>query len=57
MHRDMGKPANWSKPKNPKIILRRKEDVLGRSWLRNYKGREHTNTWLRKLLRKIGLVK
>lgn len=56
MHRDMGKPANWSKPENPKIILRRKEDVLGRSWLRNYKGREHTNTWLRKLLRKLGLV-
>ena len=56
MYRDMGKPANWSKPENPKIILRRKEEVLGRSWLRNYKGREHTNTWLRKLLRKIGLV-
>lgn len=57
MTRTMGRPVNWSEPKNPKIILRRKEDVLGRSWLRNYKGREHTNTWFRKLLRKIGLVK
>lgn len=56
MSRVMGKPANWREPQNAKIILRRKEDVLGRSWLRNYKGREHTNTWLRKLLRKIGLV-
>lgn len=56
MRRDMGKPSNWSEPHNAKIVLRRKEDVLGRGWLRNYKGREHTNTWLRKLLRKIGLV-
>ena len=57
MYREMGKPANWHEPKNAKIILRRKEDVLGRNWLRNYKGREHTNTWLRKFLRKIGLIK
>ena len=56
MYRDMGKPANWSEPKNAKIILRRKEDVLGRGWLRNYKGREHTNTWFRKLLRKLGFL-
>jgi hypothetical protein len=57
MYRDMGKPANWHEPRNAKIILRRKEDILGRNWLRNYKGREHTNTWLRKLLRKIGIIK
>ena len=57
MTRVMGKPANWSEPRHAKIILRRKEDVLGRSWLRNYKGREHTNTWFRKLLRGIGLIK
>ena len=56
MTREMGKPANWKEPRNAKIILRRKEDVLGRSWLRHYKGREHTNTWLRKILRTIGLV-
>ncbi len=56
MYRDMGRPANWKEPRDAKIILRRKEDVLGRSWLRNYKGREHTNTWLRKLLRKIGII-
>ncbi len=56
MYRDMGKPANWKEPRNAKIILRRKEDVLGRNWLRNYKGREHTNTWLRKLLKKIGII-
>lgn len=56
MSRVMGKPANWKEPKNPKIVLRRKEDVLGRGWLRNYKGREHTNTWFRKLLRKIGIA-
>ncbi len=56
MYREMGKPANWNEPRNAKIILRRKEDVLGRSWLRNYKGREHTNTWLRKILRKIGIL-
>ena len=57
MRRDMGKPANWSEPRNAKIILRRKEDVLGRNWLRNYKGREHTNTWFRKLLKALGVVK
>lgn len=57
MYRDMGRPANWKEPQHPKIILRRKEDVLGRGWLRSYKGREHTNTWFRKLLRKIGIVK
>lgn len=57
MYREMGKPANWKEPRNAKIILRRKEDVLGRSWLRNYKGREHTNTWFRKALRSLGLVK
>ena len=57
MYRDMGKPANWSSPKGAKIVLRRKEDVLGRNWLRNYKGREHTNTWLRKLLRFLGFIK
>lgn len=57
MTRAMGKPANWREPRQAKIILRRKEDVLGRSWLRNYKGREHTNTWLRKPLRRVGLVK
>ena len=57
MYRDMGKPANWREPKNAKIILRRKEDILGRNWLRNYKGREHTNTWIRKLLRKLHLIK
>lgn len=55
MYRDMGKPANWREPANAKIILRRKEDVLGRSWLRNYKGRKHTDTWFRKLLHRIGL--
>ena len=44
MYRDMGKPANWREPANAKIKLRRKEDVLGRSWLRNYKGRKHTDT-------------
>lgn len=57
MTRVMGKPANWKEPKGAKIILRTKESVLGRGWLRRYKGREHTNTWLRKLLRKIGVVK
>ena len=56
MSRVMGKPANWRAPRNAKIILRRKEDVLGRGWLRNFKGREHTNTWLRKLLRKLGII-
>jgi hypothetical protein len=53
MYRDMMKPANWKKPKNAKIILRKKENVLGRSWLRQYKGREHTQTWLRKLWGKL----
>lgn len=53
MYRDMMKPANWKKPRNAKIILRKKEDVLGRNWLRQYKGRERTQTWLRKIWRKI----
>lgn len=57
MTRSMGKPANWREPKDYKIVLRTKERVLGRGWLRRYKGREHTNTWLRKLLKKVGIVK
>lgn len=57
MYRDMGKPENWREPRGAKIILRRKESVLGNGWLRRYKGRGHTNTWLRKLLRRLGIVK
>jgi len=53
----MGKPENWRRPFHAKIILRKKESVLGREWLRNFKGRKHTNTLLRRLLRSLGLVK
>ena len=56
LSREMGKPANWSKPKNAKIILRTKENTLGRSWLRQYKNRPHTDTWFRKLLKKTGIT-
>lgn len=55
--REMGKPINWKEPKNAKVVLRRKEDSLGRNWMRVYKGRKHTNTWFRKLLKKIGILK
>lgn len=51
-----GRPSQRDKKHTAKIVFQRKEDILGRNWLRNYKGREHTNTWLRKLLRKMGLV-
>ena len=54
---EYGIPSQWNKKNSAKIIFKRKEDILGRHWLRNYKGREHTNTWLRKFLRKIGLIK
>lgn len=57
MTRQMGKPENWRRPFHAKIILRKKESVLGREWLRNFKGRKHTNTLLRRLLRSLGLVK
>lgn len=56
MYRDMGKPANWKKPTNAKIILRRKEDILGRNWLRQYKGRKHTQTWLRKIWNRMKMA-
>ena len=51
-----GIPSQWDKKHGAKIVFQRKEDILGRSWLRNYKGREHTNTWLRKLLRKLHII-
>lgn len=52
-----GIPSQWDKKHKAKIVFQRKENILGRSWLRNYKGREHTNTWFRKLMRKIGIIK
>lgn len=52
-----GRPSQRDKKHTAKIIFLRKEKVLGRNWLRHYKGRKHTNTWFRKLLCKLGLVK
>lgn len=51
-----GRPSQRDKQHTAKIVFQRKEDILGRSWLRHYKSRKHTNTWLRKLLRRLGLV-
>jgi len=51
-----GKPSQRDRGHTAKIVFQRKEDILGRSWLRRYKNRPHTNTWFRKLLRKLGLV-
>lgn len=51
-----GCPSQHDKKHTAKIVFLRKEDVLGRSWLRHYKKRPHTNTWLRKLLKKIGII-
>ena len=53
---EYGRPLQRDKKHTAKIVFHRKEDILGRSWLRHYKGREHTNTWFRKLLHKIGLT-
>lgn len=52
-----GRPSQWDKKHTAKIIFLRKESVLGHNYLRKYKGRKHTNTWLIKVMRKIGLVK
>lgn len=52
-----GRPSQHDKKHTAKIVFQRKEDILGRNWLRNYKKRSHTDTWLRKLLRNMGLVK
>lgn len=52
-----GCPSQRDKHHTAKIVFQRKEDILGRSWLRHYKGRSHTNTWLRKLLRFFGIVR
>lgn len=52
-----GCPSQRTKKYSAKIVFQRKEDVLGRSWLRHYKKLPHSDTWLRKLLRKMGLVK
>lgn len=46
-----GRPSQRDKQHSAKIVFQRKEDILGRSWLRHYKKRKHTDTWLRKLLR------
>ena len=54
LDRRFGRVASHSTPADPYIILRRKDDVLGRSWLRTFKGRSHKSPW-RKLLSKLGL--
>lgn len=51
-----GRASQRDKNNTAKIIFKRKEDVLGRSYLRKLKKRPHTNTWLRRLLRKINFV-
>lgn len=51
-----GRASQRDKNHSAKIIFKRKEDVLGRSYLRTLKKRPHTNTWFRRLLRKINLV-
>ena len=53
LDRRMGRPSQWKQPSDPFVILRRKDDVLGRAWLRNFKGRQHKPFW-RKLFRKFG---
>ncbi len=52
LDRRMGCPSQWKSPADPFVILRRKDDVLGRSWLRTYKGRKHSSFW-KKLFRKL----
>lgn len=50
-----GRASQRDKQGTAKIVFQRKEDMLGHSYLRNLKKRQHTNTWLRKLLHSIGL--
>ncbi len=57
LHSTYGIPSQWDKLKKAKIIFLKKEKVLGNSYLRQNKRRPHTNTWLRKLMRKLGLIK
>lgn len=58
---EYGCPSQRDKNNTAKIIFLKKEKVLGRSYLRNFKKRPHTDTWLRRLLRKltafVGLAK
>lgn len=52
-----GLPSQWDNSDDAKIVFLKKEKVLGHTYLRVYKRRPHTNTILRKLMRKLGLVK
>lgn len=54
LDRRMGRVATHKTPADPYIILRRKDDVLGRGWLRTFKGRAHKSPW-HKLLAKLGI--
>ncbi len=53
---EYGCPSQRDKNNTAKIVFLKKEKILGRSYLRNFKKRPHTNTWLRQLFSKIGLV-
>ena len=48
-----GCPEHRDKKHTAKIVFATKEKVLGRSYIRNFKKRPHSDTWLRKLLRKV----
>lgn len=54
---EYGRPSQWDKHHSAKIVFQRKEDILGRSYLRNFKKRPHTETWLRRCLRKMGVIR
>lgn len=52
---EYGMPEHRDKNHTAKIIFTTKEKVLGRSWMRNFKKREHSNSVFYKILRKLGL--
>ena len=51
-----GRPEHRDKRHTAKIVFATKEKVLGRSYMRHFKKRGHSDTWLRKLLKKMGLI-
>ncbi len=51
-----GRPEHRDKKHTAKIVFVTKEKVLGRSYMRHFKKRGHSNTWLRRLLKKLGGV-
>lgn len=51
--KDFANASQRDKAHKCKIVFQKKEDVLGRKFLRNYKKRPHTQTWLVKFYNRL----